>query len=74
VDFITQANCMTLNVEAISIDLSRPQLLLVRFVSCGSILIGPVPYLTPKSKFQRPVDKAVSRIIQRVCCGEGVRP
>jgi hypothetical protein len=45
VDFITQANCMTLNVEAGSIDLSRPQLLLVRFVSWGSILIGPVPYL-----------------------------
>jgi hypothetical protein len=31
VDFITQANCMTLNVEAETIDLSRPQLLLVRF-------------------------------------------
>jgi len=45
VDFITQANCMTLNVEAGSIDLSRPQLFWFVSFSWGSILIGPVPYL-----------------------------
>ena len=44
-DFITQANCMTLNVEAGSIDLSRPQLFWFVSFSWGSILIGPVPYL-----------------------------
>ena len=45
-DFITQANCMTLNVAAETIDLSRPQLLWFVSFSRGSILIiGPVPYL-----------------------------